>query len=133
MEPPIRLTTSAAKRILTSRTKWGWRPGLPFVIHHVEDGFEFRLPDATTGPRIEFTSRGIELAVTEADADYFRGSVLSSNYDALLGERLWWMENPNDPGRSGCSDPLGVSCSVAKFRQLQPELFGVRGFLSRLR
>ncbi len=103
------------------------------VIAHVGDGFELSIPGPTTGPTIDFTSRGVELAVPEADADYFRGSVFSANYDALFAEDLWWMENPNDLGRSGCSDPLGASCSVAKFRRFHPELFGLRGFFSRLR
>ena len=106
---------------------------MPVLISHVGDSFELFVPQPDTGPTVEFHSNGIHLAVPERDANHFRGSVLSSQYDALFDTDLWWLENPNDLGRSGCSDPLGASCSVPKFRVLQPELFGLRGFVSRLR
>ena len=129
----IRLTPSAVRRIVAARADWGWRRGVPVLISRCEGGYEFGVPGPKTGPVVEFASRGVALAVPVADADYFRDSVLSANYDALFEQDLWWMENPNDRGRSGCSHPLWASCSVAKFRQFHPEFFGWSGVFSRLR
>ena len=122
----IRLTPSApCHRGL--RPALGWQPGLTVLIARMSDGgFRSGVLGADAGPVVEFSSRGIRLAVPTGEADYFRGSVLSYLYDALFESFQWWLENPNDRGRSGCSDPLGASCSRRKFRRLHPELFGLR-------
>jgi hypothetical protein len=129
----IRLTPSGRRLVVAGRPKWGWRPGLPVLIVRKDGGsFAFIAAKPEWRPLRTFTSLGVRLAVFPKDADYFRGSVFSSNYDALFEEDIWWLENPNDPLRSGCSDPLGASCSLAKFRRLHPELFGLRGLVSGL-
>jgi hypothetical protein len=117
--------------MLASRTAWGWRPGQAVSILRRGDGFSFTVTGPDIGPTLTFSSRGVRLAVLASEADYFRGSVLSSHHDALFQTDLWWLENPNDPGRSGCSDPLGASCCPAKFRRLHP-VFGLRGLATRL-
>jgi hypothetical protein len=117
--------------VLAARRQWGWRPGLPVLVVRKNDDFAFTVPGPGVGPSATFASRGIRLAVLVREADYFRGSVLSCNYDALFERPLWFLENPNDRGRSGCSDPLGASCCPAKFRRLHPELFGLRGLAAR--
>jgi hypothetical protein len=131
-EVVIRLTPSGRLRVLLSRTRWGWRPGLPVLITRLNGGFGFGIAEPGVEPTVDFYSGGVLLAVRPNEMDHFRGSVLSSHYDALFDSNEWWLENPNDRGRSGCSDPLGASCCPAKFRRLHPELFGLRGWLSRI-
>lgn len=131
-EPLIRLTPSGRRAIQASRPQWGWRPGLPVLVSRQDDDFGFVVPRRGGEPVVEFTSLGVRLAVPEDEADHFRGSVLSCNHDALFETDLWWLENPNDLGMSGCSDPLGASCCPARFQRLHPELFGIRRLASRL-
>jgi hypothetical protein len=126
-EELIRLTPSAVRQVVAERPRWGWRPGLPVLILRKDDSFAFTVGKLGVEYYIEFASRGIHLAIFASEADYFRGSVLSANFEALFEKKVWWLENPNDLGQSGCSDPLGASCSPEKFRQLHPELFGLRG------
>jgi hypothetical protein len=128
----IRLTPSARRRILACRRDWGWRPGLPVLVSRLDYGFEFRVLQRGDGRIIEFSSRGVRLAVLADEADFFRGSVLSCNHDCLYELPLWWLANPNDPLHSGSSDPLRASCCPRKFRRLHPELFGLRGLVSHL-
>ena len=127
----IRLTPSGLRRIVSSRAGWGWRPGLPVLIVRQGSGEAFTVPQPNRGPIVEFSSRGVRLAVLAGEVGHFRGSVLSSQYDALFETDLLWLENPNDRQGSGCSDPLGASCSPAKFRRLHPELFGLRGLAAQ--
>jgi hypothetical protein len=105
---------------------------MPVLVSRHGDSFALGVPERGGGPTIEFASRGVRLAVLARDAEWFRGSVLSCNHDCLYGTPLWWLANPNDPLRSGSSDPLGASCCPARFRRLHPELFGLRGLASRL-
>jgi hypothetical protein len=128
----IRLTPSARQQILACRRDCGWRPGLPVLVSRVDYGFEFRVPQRGGGRIIEFSSRGVRLAVLAREANYFRGSVLSCNHDGLYKSPLWWLSNPNDPLDSGSSDPLRASCCPRKFRRLHPELYGLRGLVSGL-
>jgi hypothetical protein len=102
------------------------------LISREDGGTHFAPATPDVGPTLAFTSLGVRLAVLAHEADYFRGSVLSSHYEALFEIDMWWLENPNDRHRSGCSDPLGASCSPSKFRRLHPELFGLRGLVSGL-
>jgi hypothetical protein len=128
----IRLAPSARWRIVKVRQHWGWRPGLPVLVLKLPDGFRFTAVRPEGSEIVEFTSQGVRLGVLAGEADFFRGSVLSSYREALFGMERWWLENPNDPGVSGCSHPLGASCCPAKFRRLHPELFGWRGLAARL-
>jgi hypothetical protein len=130
--PLVRLTPSARQHVLTWREEWGWRPGQPVLTSRQGDDFVFGVPESGSGHTVEFASLGIALAVPARDADYFRGSVLSCNHDSLYERPIWWLANPNDPLRSGSSDPLGASCCPARLRHLHPELFGLRGQVSSL-
>ena len=131
----IRLTPSAVRRIETAR-----RLGLAAGPARTDRASSKQVwkqlhPHRPHGSRR--SHRGIQQSRRPAcgpgaEVAYFRGSVLSSLYDALFEAELWWLVNPNDRGRSGCSDPLGASCSAAKFRRLHPELFGLRGLAAHV-
>jgi hypothetical protein len=131
-DPLIRLTPSARRHILAFRNRWGWKPGMALLVVHQTSGWAIRAAKPGDGLTVEFVSHGVLLAVLAAQADFFRGSVYSCHFDALFEEEILWLENPNDLGRSGCSDPLGASCCPVKFRRLHPELFGVRGLAAHL-
>ncbi len=128
----IRLTPSASRWLRTSRASWGWRPGLALLFRRDRSSWAITVADPEDASTLTFTSRGILLAVKTSDTGHFRGSVFSSHYEALFEQETWWLENPNDPGVSGCSDPLGASCCPARFARLHPELFGLRGLAGRL-
>ncbi len=131
-EELIHLTPSGARGISSLRAGQGWDE--PVVISRLAGGgFRFDPASSADEPVAEFASRGVRLAVLDSESDYFHGAVLSWNYDSLFDRPIWWLSNPNDPARSMCSDPLHTSCSLPKFRELQPELFGARGLIARLR